>query len=53
MANPYLALYLERSIDVINNTWECSATYWLAPPKGSSCTRGTAKWHSCYVKDSL
>ena len=32
---------------------ECSATYWLASPKGSSSTRGTAKWHSYYVKDSL
>ena len=52
MANPYLALYLERSIDLINSTWESSATYWLGSPKGSSCTRGTAKWHSYYVKDS-
>jgi hypothetical protein len=53
MANPYLALYLEGSIDLINSSQERSTTYWLGSPKGSSCTRGTAKWHSYCVKDSL
>ena len=53
MAKPYLALYLEGRIDLINNSRECSTTYWLVSSKRSSGNRGTTKGHSRYVNDSL